>query len=109
MACMVLGDAFKRKYKALYQKFSWGRCPRPLFLYLLQQRETSNYLLLELVNGLHQDSYSNVFAVMKHLNFQLENEIDHLKISLKGFFTKRCSPQTCSLYRDLPPSSKRIF
>ena len=58
---------------------------------MLRQPETLNYLLLELINDLRWDSNPKVFAFMKHLNFQLEIEIDPFKNIFEGIFTEKCS------------------
>ena len=62
-------------------------------------------MLLELIHGLRVDSDSHVFAFIIYLNFILENEIDPVKASLKGFFTKSApSPLPFSLIFELARS-----
>ena len=113
MACMILGDAFKPRYRALKKNFPCVVAPRSPFFRMLQQPETLNCLVLELINGLCKDSdlKAKAFAILKNMNFQLENEVNPFKSIFEGIFHQKLLPvlklflqQACSLSRDLSPS-----
>ena len=71
------------------KNFPGGVASIPPLFHLLQQLQTLNYLLLEVINGLRLDSDSHVVAFITHLNFLLENEIDPFKSIFKGTFHKK--------------------
>ena len=59
---------------------------------MLRQPEALNCLPLELINGLHEDSDSDIFAFKTQSNFQLENEIDPCKGIFEGIFHQKVLP-----------------